>query len=61
MYPSYHRPHRFLWSLVLVGLVIFVIKAPTEAAYLAHLGLGPGVGLRAVAVQPAQLELGRVR
>lgn len=32
MYPSYHRLHRFLWSLVLVGLVIFVIKAPTEAA-----------------------------
>lgn len=40
MYPTYHRPHRFLWSLVLVGLVIFVIKAPSEAAYLAHLGLG---------------------
>ena len=40
MYPSYHRPHRFLWSLVLVGLVIFVIKAPAEAAYMAHLGLG---------------------
>ena len=39
MYPTYHRPHRFLWSLVLVGLVIFVIKAPAEAAYLAHLGL----------------------
>jgi hypothetical protein len=40
MYPSCRRPHRFLWSLVLIGLVIFVIKAPTEAAYLAHLGLG---------------------
>jgi hypothetical protein len=40
MYPSYQRPHRFLWSLVLIGLVIFVIKAPTESAYLAHLGLG---------------------
>lgn len=40
MYPTYHRPHRFLWSLVLIGLVIFVIKAPSEAAYLAHLALG---------------------
>lgn len=39
MYPTYRRPHRFLWSLVLVGLVIFVIKAPAEAAYLARLGL----------------------
>lgn len=40
MYPAYHRPHQFLRSLVLVGLVIFVIEASAEAAYLAHLGLG---------------------
>jgi len=39
MYPSYHRSHRFLWSLALIGLVIFVIKAPAEAAGLARLGL----------------------
>lgn len=36
MYP---QRRSFVWYLVLAGLVVFAIKDPTGAAYLARLGL----------------------
>jgi hypothetical protein len=37
MYP---QRRSFVWYFVLAGLVLFAIKDPSGAAYLAHAGLG---------------------
>lgn len=37
MYP---QRRSYVWYFVLAGLVVFAIKDPSGAAYLAHAGLG---------------------